>query len=94
MISFGWLELVIVLLSVLIFGELTGFVVAAWMHCAHDAEECKNCANCKNSGLYQWADGSEGLACLEIEEDGFVRMAASVSENDYCSAWEPKGTED
>lgn len=49
------------------------------------------CKDCKRSGMYDFGCGDRvHLACLEIEEDGFVRMATAVNDNDYCSRGESR----
>ena len=50
------------------------------------------CKDCKHSGMYAFGDGSKGeiLACLTIEEDGFVRFATGVDPEHFCSYGERK----
>lgn len=56
---------------------------------AADVVEVVRCKNCKRSGMYAFGCGEqEHLACLDIEEDGFVRMATAVNDDDYCSRGE------
>lgn len=57
----------------------------------HKTEQVVRCKDCKRSGMYTFGCGDrEHLACLEIEEDGFVRMATAVDDDDYCSRGERK----
>lgn len=61
---------------------------------AVDAVEVVRCKDCKHSGMYAFGCGSkEQLACLEIEEDGFVGMASAVDPNGFCSAGERRTDE-
>lgn len=57
-----------------------------------DAVEVVRCKDCKYSGMYAFGDGSGGkmLACLTIEEDGFVQFATSVHPDHFCSYGERK----
>lgn len=58
---------------------------------AADVVKVVRCKDCKHSGMYAFGCGDrEHLACLEIEEDGFVRMATAVDDDDYCSYGERK----
>ena len=43
------------------------------------------CKDCKHSGMYAFGCGDAELACLDVEEDGFIRMASSVDPNGFCS---------
>ena len=53
--------------------------------------EVLRCKDCKRSGMYAFGCGEqEHLACLEIEDDGFVQMATAVNDDDYCSRGERK----
>lgn len=59
-----------------------------------DVASVVRCKDCKHSGLYQFGvSDNQVLACLEIEEDGFVRMASAVDPNDFCSHGERRGTD-
>lgn len=54
-----------------------------------DAVEVVRCKDCKYSGMYCFGDSTDQkLACLDIEEDGFIRCAKSVDPNDFCSCGE------
>lgn len=67
-------------------GERTNlkFLVADFP--AVDAVEVVRCKDCKWSGMYAFGCGdTETLACLEIEEDGFIRFATAVDPNGFCS---------
>ena len=57
--------------------------------------EVVRCKDCKRSGMYAFGDGSNGehLACLTIEDDGFVRFATSVEPNHFCGYGERKDNE-
>ena len=58
---------------------------------AADVVEVVQCKDCKRSGMYDFGCGDRmHLACLEIEEDGFVIMAAAVNDDDFCSHGERK----
>lgn len=60
-------------------------------HLEHKPECIVRCKDCKHSGMYAFGCGEhEHLACLEIEEDGFVGMATRVNDDDYCSRGERK----
>ena len=55
---------------------------------AADVVEVVRCKDCKHSGMYCFGNSKEEtLACLETEEDGFVRFATAVKADDYCSAY-------
>ena len=59
--------------------------------CDHyiEVEPVVRCKDCKHSGMYSFGCGdNEKLACLEVEEDGFVRFATAVDANGYCSRGE------
>ena len=44
------------------------------------------CKDCKRSGMYAFGVGDRThLACLEVEEDGFIRCASAVEPDDFCS---------
>jgi hypothetical protein len=56
-----------------------------------EAVEVVRCKDCKYSGLYCFGRGdNEVLACLEVEEDGFVRFATKVNPDHYCGCGERK----
>lgn len=56
---------------------------------AADVIEVVRCRDCKYSGMYCFGDSTEErLACLDIEDDGFIRCAKSVDPNDLCSRGE------
>lgn len=56
---------------------------------AADVVEVVRCKDCKRSGMYDFGCGDRvHLACLEIEEDGFVTMATAVDDDDFCSRGE------
>ncbi len=58
---------------------------------AADVVEVVRCKDCKYSGMYCFGTSKEEtLACLETEEDGFIRFATSVKADDYCSRGERK----
>ncbi len=58
---------------------------------AADVAEVVRCKDCKYSGMYCFGTSKEEtLACLETEEDGFIRFATSVKADDYCSRGERK----
>lgn len=59
---------------------------------ARDAVAVVRCKECKYSGMYCFGDGSNGeqLACLTIEDDGFVRFATRVDPNHFCAYGERK----
>lgn len=60
-----------------------------------DAVEVVRCKDCKFSGMYCfWPSHNPKLACLDIEEDGFVRMATTVNPDGYCSKGERKDNDD
>ena len=72
-------------------------VIAAYDDCigyvesapAADMVEVVRCKDCKRSGMYDFGCGDRmHLACLEIEEDGFVIMATAVNDDDFCSRGE------
>lgn len=51
-----------------------------------DVVEVVRCKDCKYSGMHCFGTSKEEtLACLEIEEDGFIRFATAVKADDYCS---------
>ena len=53
---------------------------------AVDAVEVVRCKDCIHSGEYVFfPDRPPVLACLEIEEDGFIRMATAVTPDYYCA---------
>lgn len=53
---------------------------------AVDAVEVVRCKDCRRFGMYCFgASSEERLACLEIEEDGFIRIASAVDPDDFCS---------
>lgn len=54
-----------------------------------DVVEVVRCRDCKYSGMYCFGDSTDQeLACLDIEDDGFIRFARSVDPNDFCSCGE------
>ena len=58
---------------------------------AADVAEVVRGKDCKYSGMYCFGTSKEEtLACLETEEDGFIRFATSVKADDYCSRGERK----
>ena len=58
---------------------------------AADVVEVVRCKDCLYSGMYCFGTSKEEtLACLETEEDGFIRFATSVKADDYCSRGERK----
>lgn len=58
---------------------------------AADVVEVVRCKDCKRSGMYEFGCGDrEHLACLDVEEDGFVIMATAVNYDDFCSRGERK----
>lgn len=58
---------------------------------AADVVEVVRCKDCKHSGMYCFGNSKEEtLACLETEEDGFIRFATAVKADDYCSGGERK----
>lgn len=58
---------------------------------AADVVQVVRCRDCKRSGMYAFGFGDkEELACLEIEEDGFIRFTTAVDPNGYCSNGERK----
>lgn len=60
-------------------------------HIEHKSEQVVRCKDCKRSGMYDFGCGDRvHLACLEIEEDGFVTMATAVNDDDFCSRGERK----
>lgn len=62
---------------------------------AADVVEVVSCKDCKRSGMYAFGCGDkEELACLEIEEDGFILFATAVDPNGYCSNGERKDDAD
>lgn len=61
---------------------------------AVDAVEVVRCRDCKYSGMYCFGDSTEKvLACLGVEDDGFVRCATSVDTNGFCSYGERRTDE-
>ena len=73
---------------------------ACWVDDMLDEVECfqsadvapvTRCKDCKYSGMYCFGTSKEEtLACLETEEDEFIRFATSVKADDYCSRGERK----
>jgi hypothetical protein len=60
-------------------------------HLERKPECIVRCKDCKRSGMYEFGCGDEEhLACLDIEEDGFVLMATAVNDDDHCSRGERK----
>lgn len=56
-----------------------------------DVVEVVRCKDCKHSGMYAFGFGdTEELACLDIEEDGFIRFATAVDPDSFCSRGERK----
>lgn len=56
-----------------------------------DAVPVVRCKDCKYSGMYCFGDSIEKiLACLTVEEDGFIRAATSVDPDAFCSYGERK----
>jgi len=54
-----------------------------------DVEIVVRCKDCKHSGMYCFGTSKEEtLACLEIEEDGFVRFATAVPPDHFCACGE------
>lgn len=61
-------------------------------HPTIDAVPVVRCKDCKWSGMYCFGTSDyEQLACLEVEEDGFVRFATAVDADDFCSYGERRG---
>lgn len=57
----------------------------------HDVTIPVRCKDCKYSGMYRFGcEEAERLACLEMEEDGFIRMACAVTPDYYCGNGERK----
>lgn len=57
----------------------------------HGATIPVRCKDCRYSGMYRFGcEEAERLACLEIEEDGFIRMACAVTPDYYCGNGERK----
>ena len=53
------------------------------------------CKDCKKSGMYNFGAGyDERFACLDIEEDGFIRAAASTDPNYFCASGERRADHD
>lgn len=64
-------------------------VVEAWNMSAPppvNVIEVVFCKDCEKSGMYAFGCGdAEELACLEVEENGFVRFATAVDPYGYCN---------
>lgn len=68
----------------LISGELTAEYLADYL-IEHGVTIPVRCKDCRYSGMYRFGcEETERLACLEIEEDGFIRMACVVTPDYYC----------
>lgn len=69
------------------------------MDCVEDSIEedvvhVVRCKDCKHSGMYAFCcDDVERLACLEVEEDGFISAATSVDLDGYCSRGERRAAD-
>ena len=51
-----------------------------------DAVEVVRCKDCKFSDMYCFGSSSQvTLACLDIEEDGFIRAATAVPPDFFCA---------
>ena len=56
-----------------------------------DVVHVVRCKDCKHSGMYCFGRSEkERLACLDVEEDGFVRFATAVDAEHFCSYGERK----
>lgn len=75
--------------------ETAGVVNLVNRQTAVDAVPVVRCKDCKRSGMYAFGhDVIERLACLDIDNFGFVQMATSVEPMDFCSYGERKAHDD
>lgn len=72
--------------------SLDELIARIWSIPTVDAVEAVRCKDCKHSGMYEFGDGSNGerLACLTVDDDGFVRFATTVDPDHFCGYGERK----